>query len=288
MKVLVVVCTYNPSGDYGKFKELRQAVLALQEDKVDILVCDNSANEEIKKEILGLGVNAHFIFERQPVQFCFNSALMNFPCMEYDYIVYSASDIIASNGGVIRLINDLQEVDGSVIHPQVTYDNTCWSHLSGFFDKSPTQVQIGQGINAHFVVHDRIFMEAYDYRRPDFLCGGKSEPFIAYMCAAIDRKEYSSHRVQFTHKGNMEFDHSTNGFYDRPYLGGWLDFTDKIRQAQFVGFEELYNPPEHDTIHHNKDLWKDGVPKELYGWCKDNLFIPKEYFEKVTTETICV
>jgi hypothetical protein len=194
--------------------------------------------------------------------------------------------------------------DCAVMSCQVDIDMCdCFRAINFFNPESPaTPLKITQGVNGHFYLYTKYFIDAYDGKKIDVLWGHRLEPFVSYQCVAIRKREYLSHKVLLHHYrsgvDNLGTERKDFESYDKPFetYGTKEHFLDVMTEGtKFgIGFEELYviagHPVPESRMHDDSVYGEDGFPKDdkLYHWIKDNLFLTKKQldYDKIKYEFI--
>ena len=207
---------------------------------VDIVVADDVSGRKTRTKLIEFQKQTKdfyldFIDKWFSSQFIgFNHALSLFKNRHYDYYAYCASDASFRNKDDLRILLADMNKDCCFILPQSDSD------MNQRFDfdikKPPTRIRLGEAVPLHIGIFTREFMEAYDFKYIDILGGPRNEGFYPYLCAAIKRHQYLSHRVSIHHLKAK--DRCTN----QPLLAPQYkrDFFEMLRKGQKLGlgFEE--------------------------------------------------
>jgi hypothetical protein len=302
-KILALVMTYNPENKevYQIWRGVVTNLISQRNDDldVDVAVCDNCSGDrsrsflkELQKETK---ISLVFVDKRYPVNLLWNFGITCFEKEKYDYIIFNTSDCMFTEpDALLRLVKDIEmNNEWIIISPQVDNDmNMHWGHHVKYHGViAPTRVDIGEGVNGHFHMFNRTYLEAFDYKRPDLFWGHRSEPLFPYLCASINKQEVISHKVQMHHatigKTRQDFP-----IYDKlmEEYGSYNKFLGMLRgEGRQLGlwFEELYgNDPK--TVHHNDQAFDDrhyAKSDELYRFIKKELFLQPEQFDYKAIES---
>ncbi len=211
-KILIIIPTYNPEDCLKSVDVWDKTITSMvnqhySDCKIDVVIVDNVSG---KNSLIKLNQLVHDLgsVHLMTLRYRFTSPCipMNYGFYRsskyYDYYIYCASDVICQKTNDLEtMINDMPD-DCGIMAPTVTSDmiQRCIYDIN----KSPTEIKLGKAVNGHFFIFTKYFMEMYDYKYPDVFFESGSEEVLPYLCAAIGKKMYLSHKVLLTHIGKND------------------------------------------------------------------------------------
>lgn len=263
-RVLVIVPTYNPTDNWSSWTVWVETLRAIENQigvDCDIVIADNVSGNSSMALLSDISKNHNFNLIHTNTHYTcpylqWNIAAQKFKDSKYDYYIYCASDAIFQRPDDLKtLIEDMPD-DCSIITPQLTSDTS----QRRVFDENmpPTMINLGQAVNGHIFLIKKEFMEKYDYKLPDIMYSNGVEELIPYLCEAIGRKQYVSHKAMMTHVGKVDrknrpsSDRIENDYYVRNFravlmLGKLTGFGFKENDIDFQMYWDIY---------HNSDNWE--------------------------------
>lgn len=226
----------------------------------------------------------------------------------YDYIVYSADDVIMTKPDDLSTVLQCFNKDSSIVSARMDRDNCNWN-FNGLYDayfESPMVVKLGEGPNGHFLVFSSFFIEKYNFKYPDIIIAWGNESNLSFLCEAIDQKwlvcckvlfhngfvkeekpHYKSENRGFKiHKNERSFD---NIFIPGASVGlgfmtwrGYAQYSPKMKRKEKAGDLGPWYPYDSNAYDENG---KCKNKEAMYNYILENLYSKNINYEQLLSRS---
>lgn len=314
MKILAIVHTYGLQGVSESLRMLlKYWVTQAGNFDLDIVISDNRSKEIVRKymrEVCDLHPNVSLITtdKSYSIFITFNLAMKVFSGRKkYDYFIHACEDVFLEKANDLGNILATFRPEFGIVSAWTTkkFAPSHMRYLKGEVKKicpEPYVLGVGEVVCANFVVMNRKFMKAYNFKWPDFLAHANFDEQLWFLTAALGLRWAVCTTTRLLHQGytsNEKLIYKPNGHkFGSDKKNDFFALAELVKKGSKYGygsFNKHQKSPKRQIMDNeffsvDRNLYNGDVlknPTLLYNFLLQNLFVPQEMFDygKIKFET---